>query len=80
MFAAWIIHNVIKRNNDKHWKDFSPIDLECLSLSDALSAQQATQSSTLSNTTGESAERTIKRGGSEANANSKVIFDPIRNL
>ena len=78
-FAAWIIHNAIKRNNDKTRKGLPFIGLECLSLADARSAQQAMQPSTQLNSTEASAENT-GTGHAEDTSTSRVMFDPVRNV
>lgn len=76
-FAAWIIHNAIKRNNNKYRKGLLPVGLKCLQLANALLAQQAMQASTPPNPTETSAEET-KTGNSEGT--SRAIFDPVRNI
>lgn len=77
-FAAWIVHNAIKRNNDKTRKGLPFIGLECLSLADAGSAQQAIKPSNQLSSTGASAGK-VGTGHAE-NATRKVMFDPVRNI
>ena len=78
-FSAWIIHNAIKRNNDKTRKGLPFIGLECLSLTDERSAQQATQPSSQLNSTEASAGKT-GIGHAEATSTTRVMFDPVRNV
>ena len=78
-FAAWIIHNAIKRNNDKIRKGLHFIGLVCLSLADARSAQQAMQRSTSLHSTEASTGKT-STGHAEENTTSRVIFDPVRDV
>lgn len=78
-FAAWIIHNAIKRNNDKTRKGLPFIGLECLSVADARSAQQASQPSTQLTSTEASAGQT-GTGHAEDTPTNRVMFDPVRNV
>lgn len=77
-FAAWIIHNAIKRNNDKARKGLPFTGLEYLSLADARSAQQARQPSNQLSSSESSAGKTVT--GHADNTTRRVIFDPVRNV
>lgn len=78
-FTAWIIHNAIKRNNDKTRKGLPFIGLGFLSLADAPSAQQAMRSSTQLNSTEASAGNTGSGHADDASTN-RVMFDPVRDV
>ena len=78
-FAAWIIHNAIKRKNDKTRKGLPFIGLECLSLADARSAQQAMQPSNQSSSNEASSGKT-GTGHAPDNTTRRVMFDPVRNI